>query len=171
MHGVKYLKKYLTQPQLKQVITSYLFSSLYYGAEIWVHRGLSFHFKRMVRSVHYKALRILHGNHSRDTLDQLSERASPDEWVNYGVAKLAMMCILNQASSRLLIAKSCQERRQPGKMFFYDTSLRKIGKQCISNRLTQLLRCAKFDWLLSPSKDFLRRNLKSLFFKYYRPMS
>ncbi len=52
LHGLKCIRKFLNAEQAKSVMTAYYFSSLYYGIEIWFHRGLSFHLKQKIRSAH-----------------------------------------------------------------------------------------------------------------------
>jgi len=47
-------------------MTSFLFSVLYYGSEIWSYKHLSFMFKESVRSIPFKALRTVFGDMSRD---------------------------------------------------------------------------------------------------------
>lgn len=61
LHGMKQIRKYLDQKMAKQVITSYFFSILNYGLEIWFHPRLSFHLKRRIRGLHYRAMRLIYG--------------------------------------------------------------------------------------------------------------
>jgi len=82
-HALRYLRRHLNNNQMRQVTTSFLFSVLMYGSEVWYHKHLSFNLKQRIRSTHYKALRITYGRKlSRDQIDQKSTRATPDEWSN-----------------------------------------------------------------------------------------
>jgi len=172
LHGLNHLRNVLSMRQLRQVTTSLLYSVLFYGCEIWLHKHLSFYLKRKVRSVHYKALRIIYGkNRSRDELDQMSERATPDEWSDFVVAKQFINIVRTGQPRRLysdLISQSFIERRSPNMLLVYDTSLKKIGCQAFPNRLNVISRCIKFPWLSSISKDQIRINLKKTFFGYAR---
>ncbi len=168
-HGLKHLRRFLSLKQLKQAVTAYYYSVLYYGMEVWYHRHLSFKLKKRIRSAHYRALRLLYGKEkSRDDLDGISERATPDEMSDYSTAKLIAKMYLNDAPSRLLkktMNNAYQITRKPGQMFFYDTSVRKIGRQCLANRLPCIAKQMKFKWLECEVCS-LRVNLKKCFFKY-----
>ncbi len=138
LHGLRLIKRHLSQAQLKQAITSFYFSVLYYGMEIWLHKNLSFSLKQKVRSCHYRALRMLLSSSSKMTsrseIDILTQRASPDELSNYTLAKFATRMVQNQRSKRLhdtTMTNSYSQSRQPGRLFFYDNSKRKIGRQCV----------------------------------------
>ena len=159
--------------QAKIVVTAFYFSVLYYASEAWFHRHLGFHLKQKIRSAHYRALRTIFGKtHSRETLDSVSERASPDEWSQYALAKMFAGIINAKAPVRLLEsinANSYTERRQPGRMFVFDRSFKKIGRQSINNRLNAVSKQMKFSWM-NMNKDCLRTNLKKSFFKYYKVM-
>ncbi len=171
LHGLRKIRRFLNTEQTKQVVTAFYFSVLYYGLEVWFHRHLAFHLKQKVRSAHYRALRLIHGDKPRDQLDQEGKRATPDEWANYAAAKLLSRMIHLQAPSRLLastMTTSYSARRQQGRLFFYDSSTKKIGRQCLKNRLGCVSKQMKFDWLEAGNKNsnMLRINLKRCFFSY-----
>ena len=135
-----------------------------------MHRNLAFNLKRRVRSAHYRALRLIHGKHSRDQLDQLSMRASPDEFADFIIAKTAARIINESRPKRLsesITSHSYSERRRPHQVFFYDASIRRIGRQCLKNRLHTISKHMNFEWTIC-DRDALRVGLKKCFFKYYR---
>ncbi len=79
LHGLKALRRFVSKDQARVVMTAFYFSVLYYGVEIWLHRGLGFKLKQKIRSAHYRAMRVILGQHlSRDELDETGCRASPD---------------------------------------------------------------------------------------------
>ncbi len=167
-HGLRTIRKHLNAEQANQVITAYYFSVLYYGSECWLHQNLGFHLKRRIHSAHYRALRLVFGEDSRQNLDKKCKRASPDEWSNYCLAKMTAMMMIKGYPSRLLqtvATNSYVEGRQRGRMFFFDSSKRKIGRQCIRNRLQFVTRQMRFEWLNTPLTQ-LRPRLKECFFDY-----
>jgi hypothetical protein len=167
-HGMKKLRRLVSLAQAKVMITSYYFSVLYYGIEVWFHRGLGFNLKRKIRSAHYRALRVIYGDITRDELDQRSERATPDEWADYCLAKMAAKMMILMTPERLFettLPNSFSETRQPGRVFFFDSSVRKIGRQRLINRLPQIAKRMDFRWL-ECSVQGLRPKLKKCFFKY-----
>ncbi len=168
-HGLWHIKKFLNPTQLRSAVTAYYFSVLYYGLEVWFHRNLSFKLKQRLRSAHYRALRLVFGKEkSRTELDVMSKRATPDEMADYSLAKMvSKMCISGQPQ-RLLsetMSNSYSVLRSPGRMFFYDNSKLKIGRQCLKNRLSCVTKQMKFNWLECEVKS-LRPKLKKCFFKY-----
>ncbi len=168
LHGLRKIRCYLDARQAKWVTTSFYFSVLYYGAEVWFHRHLSFHLKQKIRSAHYRALRLIHGDRDRLELDMIGQRATPDEWANYAVGKMMARMVLLQSPARLLteiIQNSYSERRQENRLLFFDSSASKIGRQCIKNRLGCLAKQMKFDWL-NADPNTLRPQLKKCFFAY-----
>jgi len=173
LHGQRHIRKALNKKQTQQFITSFFFSVLLYGCEVWYHRHLFFHLKQRIQSCHYPALRLVHGKQrTRDEIDQLSFRATPDEWADYSVAKLTIKMVDSMMPCRLhvnLKANSFVERRQPHRLLFYDSSCRKIGRQSIKNRLNTIAKHIKFDWFnvhCTPAR--VRIELKKSFFTYSR---
>jgi len=150
-------------------MTSFVFSVLFYGSEVWLHRNLSFSLKQRIRSVHYRALRLVHGRtRTRAEIDQISQRATPDKWADYSLAKQLITIVNNCQPSRLydmILSQSYLERRTPGQLFTYDASIKRIGRQTLSNRLALVSKVIKFPWL-DITTDEMRRNLKKTFFKY-----
>jgi len=170
LHGLHKIRAYLNTQQAKQVVTSFFFLVLFYALEVWYHQHLGFHLKRRVRSVHYKAMRLVYGRSlTRDELD--CYRGNPDAMSNFNLAK--QMCnIINSGLPSRLYGHLCGnlffERRHPNRGLFYDDSVRKIGKQSLKNRLSNVSKCLKFDWLMQ-SKDYVRINLKKTFLPVPRP--
>ena len=170
LHGLRKIWRFLDSAQAQQVITSFYYSVLYYSLEVWFHRHLRFDLMQRIRSVHYRALRVTHGKLTRDELDIIGKHATPDEWADYSVAKfLARTVIVGKPACLLdeILQNAYSERRQHGRLFFYDNSVRKIGCQCIKNRLRCVARQMKFDWLNS-SVETLRPKLKKTFFPYVK---
>ena len=170
LHGLKKIRRYLGGDQAKQVVTAFYYSSLYYGLEVWYHRHLSFHLKQKIRSAHYRALRVIHGNRTRAELDAIGLRATPDELSDYSIGKLLAKMVITSEPPRLkgeVFQNAYSQRRQPGRLFFFDGSNRKIGRQCIKNRLNCVSKQMKFDWL-SASVGSLRHSLKKCFFSYIK---
>ncbi len=152
------------------MITAFYYSTLFYGAEVWLHRNLGFHLKQKVRSAHYRALRVIHGQEkTRDELDVISERATPDEYADFIIAKMVIKMVRSGSPSRLLASthqNAYTSRRKDGQLFFFDNSVRKIGRQRLCNRLQCVSKQMKFKWTYSEPFSF-KNQLKCCFFKYY----
>jgi len=104
----------------------------------------------------------------RVMLDIISKRAPPRQWANYSSASTAMW-LFNTSDTRLameLRASAYINDRKPTRAKFCNTSLRKVGRQAMKNRLNHLNN-VNFDWIKDKiSKDYLRVQLKKEFFFY-----
>jgi hypothetical protein len=114
---------------------------------------------------------VIHGQQkSREDLDKVSNRATPDEYADFNLAKMIVKMVRSGSPSRLLkttLAGSYVERRQPGKLFFFDESKRKIGRQRFCNRLQCVTKQMKFNWTDTDIKSF-KNPLKKCYFNYFR---
>jgi hypothetical protein len=167
MHGLKGVRRFVNTAQARTIVTAFYYSILFYGCEIWFHKHLSFHLKQKIKSGHYRALRLIRGNLSRDELNEISQRSTPEEWADYSLAKMVSRMVLANCPRRLLdgtIMNAYSERRQDGLIFFFDSSKRKIRQQ-FKNRLSMVSKQMKFKWLRF-SINALRPNLKKCFLSY-----
>ena len=170
LHGLRLIRRHFNKTQMTQILTSFYYSILYYGIEVWYHRGLSFHLKHKIKSAHYRAMRVIYGNLGREELDEIGRRATPDEWSNYALGKFLAKMIITTSPGRLCkssVVNAYSVRRQPGRLMFFDSSTRKIGRQALKNRVTPIANQMKFKWLHS-DLDSLRPRLKKCFFSYCR---
>jgi len=150
LHCLHKIRAFLNIHQAKQVVTSFFFSVLLYGIEVWFHQHLAFHLKRRVRSIHYKAIRLVYGK-SLPRSELNCYRGTPDVMSNYNLAK--QMCnIVNSGLPSRMYGSLV------GNLYFE----RRVGKQILKNRLTNVSKCLKSDWLMQP-KDYVRNNLKRTF--------
>ncbi len=169
--ALRALKQKLTKREFLQVVTSHYFSKLYYCSEMWFP-VMSAKFKKQIASAHFYPLRLSVNDYykrlSRFHLCKITKRASPDELSDFKVAKM-MISISNNACPFALfneiLSHAVVERRKPFNPTFLDMSRTKIGRQSLANRLSNVSKKTKFEWLYKQmSKDTLRVNLKKTFF-------
>jgi hypothetical protein len=159
--------------EVDRALTRYsIWLGLSIGMEVWNHKHLSFGLKQKLKSAHYRALRVIHRSKdlSRDELDAISCRADPEEMSYFNQAKILAKMVINRTPSRLyenVMQNSYTERRYPGRVLFYDSSHKKIGRQSFKNRLSAVSKQMKSEWLFS-NQNSLRVLLKKHFFKYYK---
>ena len=122
-------------------------------------------------------IRLLLGDFNRltcrRTLNAIVKRASPDELIDYCIAKLLITISIYASPFSLfheILSHAVVERRKQNNPSFLDMSRSKIGRQSLANRLNPITACIKFEWLgKSFTKDTLRAKLKSSFFSYLLP--
>jgi len=99
---------------------------------------------------------------------RLLNRASPLEYTNFKLARVLISIVNNTDPFFLfheLLSQAVTERRAPLRPWFLDMSRKRIGRQALANRVTDISRRLNFDWLdVKMSKDALRKNLKHSFF-------
>jgi len=168
------LRRNFNSEQFKSIITSQYFSQLYYCSEVWLSQATKANLKNLIRTAHYKALRVLQFDFekkkTRSELTKLSKRATPTEWSQYMQANLVIKCLNSQSGSRYLRDKLRETlfttRRKPGIGKFFNNAKGKIGKQSIQNRL-KFMDAIQTDWLGTELNDDARRRLlKKTFFSY-----
>ncbi len=101
-------------------MTSFYFLTLYYGIEVWYHRGLTVlspEAKNKISTL--QSNEVVYGDLRRDQLDVVGQRATPDELSNYALGKyLAKMMIITTPSRlfQLTLENSYNIERQPGRL-------------------------------------------------------
>ena len=170
-HGLKIMRKYFDKKRFNQLLTSYLYSRLYYGLEVWSYELLSYETKRKLDSFHYKCCRLAEGDFnnelSRIDLDLRSTRAKPSEYSDYVLGRMLIKAYTEDFNPlrEYLETTMYKAQRKPNRLFFYDTSRIRIGKNRICNRVSDISKKIDFEWL---NKKFTqtRQSLKKTFFNY-----
>jgi hypothetical protein len=167
------IRKFFTQKQFLQILTSQFFSVLFYCSQAWLTSATKRTYWSLINSVHYRALRVamreFRPKTNREKIDVICQRASPKQWSKYAIASSVIKCISN--GQPVLLVEFIKEtlyieRRSPGIGKFYDNSKGKIGKQKLGNNLS-FMNAIKDDWLgLELDNDRLRRILKKTYFSY-----
>jgi len=168
-HGLRFLRKRLTEDQFMKATTSQFYGLFYYGSQVWLGHHTPKKLIHQLDRVHYKVLRIVKNDWkrkiSRNKLDKIG-RAKPSSWADYSTASLVIKVLQTEQPRHLyksLTKNAFQERRRPGRMKFYDDSNTKVGGNSLRNRLTDLFNRIDFDFYPFINPDRLRINLKRLF--------
>lgn len=173
MSGLRIVTNHLNREQSTRIITSQIFSVLYYASPVWLTTELARPHLKRIESSHYASLRIgikdFRRTISKETINQITKRMPPQRWMMYSSTILAMK-IIRDASPTLLyqkiMANSFQERRKPFIIYTYDGSHNKHGKKGFHNWINLPMKKIKFPWiyLTTPITDNkLRIELKKTF--------
>lgn len=168
---LKYIRRLLGVQDTLKLMTSQYHSILFYAAPVWLGSISSSSWTHL-NSAHYNAVRIaLHhynNNTSRNQLHKLSQRATPKEWASYSTASMVIK-LFNKSDteiSKLLRTSIYINDRAPGRGRFIDGSRLRIGKQQLQYRIGPVFHAISFDWIGDRSDDYIRKNLKKVFFKH-----
>lgn len=174
LHGLRMVRKFFDeQKHFSQITTSFLFSKLFYGVEVWSYDLLRYNTRSKLDSFYYKACRLILKDYenrlSRQTIDNQIKRATPKQISDYSLARTIIKTYTTPNSPLMPICKrsSYKLTRLPNRVLFYDASKNKIGKNCLNNRIHEISKKLTFDWL---NRDFesVRQELKRTFFNYLK---
>jgi hypothetical protein len=168
----KHVRKYLTEPQFLKSVTCNFYSSVYYGASIWLSNCKATH-KAKLTLLHFRLLRTACKDYRnkipRADLTTRCLRATPLEWSRCTSASVAIKTIRDKQPEVLhdiLKRTYFAERRNLAKGMFFDASRTRMGRQSLQNRL-QHIKHLKVPWNEEDSKisnHKLRIILKETFF-------
>jgi len=168
------IRRKFNKEQFSKIITSQYYSVLYYCSELWFNHTTKANLRNLVRTAHYKALRILvydfDSQKTKSELTKTCKRATPTEWSKYTQASFVIKC-LNTDDSPQFLKQTLLEtifttRRNPKKGRFFNNAKGKIGKQRISNRL-KFMDELKDDWIgMDTTTGALQTMLKKSLFQY-----
>ena len=150
--GLALIRKYFNQNEALRLATAYFYSTLYYGAKVWLISTLHHGIKKQLWQISSRMLRIVErdftSNLSYMKLHKKYQRATPTMWCNYATAT-AMWSVLNEQISESILIKMMlnhlHAERRPGLLFTRSNSS-KIGFNCLSNRLQTVSNRLKIDW-------------------------
>ena len=146
------VRKYFTEEEMIKLATAYFYSTLYYGAKIWLSSTISAVIKKKLWQLSSYMLRLVDGwcyeRQSFEALHQKYNRASPMDWCNYTTAVAMWNVVINQVPScahlKMMHNVLHQERRQG--ILFTRSNQTKIGFNCISNRLQVVSSKLHLNW-------------------------
>jgi len=147
MSGLRIIARKLDQSQMLKVVTSQVFSILYYSSQVWLTTELSSKNLRKLESMHYAALRLSMKDYkksiNRDRINQLTKRMPPKAWMNYSAASLAIKIIRVETPTLLydkIMQNAYQENRKPTFVYTFDASHNKHGKKGFHNWINLILK-------------------------------
>ena len=154
LQAIKIISKYFNPDELKTLITSNFYSTLYYNSEIWHLPNLKPYLKNLLMSASAKALKICTPTYnlamSYNTIHAINNRATPDQFCTYKHALLLYNLYNKQQPPLEWIAINFNQNTNSRNKTFqiYNNSNYKIGRDNkISNRLICINSKIPFDWL------------------------
>lgn len=138
--GVRIIRNKLNMHQATSVVTTQIFSILYYACCVWLTPLLNKKHLNTVEGLHFRALRLILRDYrqriSRDIITCQTKRLPPDKWSRFVLASLFINAKNQNKPASLIHQLSCNfygKRRMPGFSFAFDASRTKIGKQSTKN--------------------------------------
>ena len=168
LHCIRQIKFYFSPPELIQIITSNVYSIMYYNSEIWNIPTLHYGQKQLLLSSSANALKICtpqyHDRMSYRELHSINNRATPDQMCLYKHSLLLYKLINLELPHLDWIDINFQQNfnNRSSYMNFFKTNRYKIGENIISNRLHIINAKIEYDWIMW-SFDSFKLKCKKLF--------
>ena len=163
--GLRLISKYFLVEKMIKLSTAFFYSRLYYGARVCLSSGLSAQLKKKLWQSSSKMLKIVQkdwqGQHSFKTLHKISNRATPEMWLNYITARAIFDVINSGVPEDNMTENYLNSERHQGLQFTRSNKI-KIGFNCLSIRLQKVLLALK-DCTLQETKMVFKLRCKKLF--------
>jgi hypothetical protein len=165
LQAIRLIKKYFTRVELLTLLTSYFYSRLYFGAQVWLIPSLKKNLKNKLFSASGNALKLLSPEiESFKLLHKMHKRATPTMWQNYQIAIALYDLVLNDNDVNELI--NCEENlmyeRRSDKILFTRNNKYKCGLNRISNRFISITKKLSYP-MLDLTKDCFKSRCKLIF--------
>ena len=156
LQAIKLIRKHFTKNELRTLIISNYYSTLYYNSEVWLIPSLTNQTKRMLISASASPLKLCcpsyHQFISFEHLHQITKRPTPSSLTKYNHALLLHKTYNAPLGdpNRIDINFNQNFNQRSLKANFYDTSHFKQGNNLVCNRLTVVNNSIPLDWLNLP---------------------
>ena len=153
LNAIRIIKRFFTKRELLSLVTSNLYSILYYNSEIWQLPTLKTTLKQSLLSTSAKALKVCCKNYANDlsfiNLHKNCKRATPEELMIYKLA-LSLFKLYNHDFNQLefvgLNFNQILTRHQTNFITLKDNNF-KVGVNALSNRFYLLNNKIPLEWL------------------------
>ena len=153
LQAIKLIRKYFTMNEIIQLLTSYFYSKLYFGSEIWHIPNLNCNCKKLLLSASACALKL--GNFYHDQLvsyidlHKLHKRALPSRFCLYRHCLLLYKVFNNSIPEKDWLDLNFKMINTSRQTFFEITNSAKykVGNNILSNRLSCINRKITLDML------------------------
>jgi hypothetical protein len=171
LFALKVIKKYFTNSELKSLLTSLFFSSLYYDSEVWHLPKLIADLKKKLKRTSANALKICINDVTPFTahteIHNMAQRSPPQNYCLYKHAlilyKLFNDCIPTLEHLHLNFQLADNERSDF--LTFIKNDNFKVGANILINRLAELNGKINKNWLLL-NLDSYKIKCKSIFLNF-----
>ena len=170
LHGLRMIRKYFTNTEMRSMVTAIFMSRLYYGAEVWHIPGLTRILHKKIKLASASALRLcapgVTAFSTHTEIHQLAERALPEKMCLYRHAillyKIFNCIICENEFVNLNFQLYDNERSQ--KLVFLEDRKYEAGKNILLNRFTELNNMIDKNWL-NLSLETFKIKCKSIFLR------
>ena len=149
LQGLRIINKYFTTPERLVLITSFFYSQLYYGSQVWLIPSLKASLKSKLFSASGAALRLLDRDMSFRALHKKYNRATPSQFQKYTTAISLYDLIKNERPEDewINLQFNIKNDQRNTKLTFHVNKRLKCGLNCLSNRFKSITNEIDKQWL------------------------
>jgi hypothetical protein len=149
LQGLRILNKYFTTPERLVLITSFFYSRLYYGSQVWLIPSLKRSLKSKLFSASGAALRLLDKDMSFNALHKKYNRATPTQFQKY-ITAISLYDLVKKEIPEdewINLQFNIQNDRRNTKLSFHANNKLKCGLNCLSNRFKSITNEIDKQWI------------------------
>ena len=148
LQGLRLLSKFFTTTEKLTLLTSFFYSRLYYGSQIWLLPSLKCTLKTKLFSASGNALRLLDRNHSFRELHKKFNRATPTQFQKYTTAISFYDLIRREIPEEdwINLQFNIQNDRRNTRLTFQTNNNYRCGINCLSNRFKSITNEIEKEW-------------------------
>jgi hypothetical protein len=149
LQGLRVLNRYFTTPERLILITSFFYSRLYYGSQVWLIPSLKGVLKSKLFSASGAALRLLDKDSSFKDLHKKFNRATPTQFQEYTTAISLYDLIKKEIPEDewINLQFNIQNDRRNARLSFHANNKLKCGFNCQSNRFKSITNEIDKEWI------------------------
>jgi hypothetical protein len=149
LQGLRILNKYFTTSERLTLITSFFYSRLYYGSQVWLIPSLKRALKSKLFSASGAALKLLDKDMSFKDLHKKYNRATPTQFQKYTTAISLYDLIKKEIPEDdwINLQFNIQNDRRNTKLSFQANNRFKCGLNCLSNRFKSITNEIDKQWI------------------------
>ena len=153
LHAIRLTKENFNKDELKQLLTSNFYSILYYNSEVWHIPTIHSKLKQPLLAASLIGLRLLGSRGdiriSYERLHNYNGRATPADMMKYKHSLQLYKNFNDNSQNETWLKLNFQQNYNQRNEFVMitDTSMNRIGKNLMINRLNVINDKIKYDWL------------------------
>jgi len=170
--GIKIIRRKLNFKQTLVIVTSQALSVLYYASVVWLTPHIAKTLLKLVERMHYRCVRLIVRDYrqrvSREVIDKATKRLPPNLWAKYAGCSMMMNLRMQGQPIRMLTDLNTNlytKGRKEGRLYGFDSSKSKLGKQMTRNWIGHVLGTVDEPWTnRTMNKDQIRLLVKKYFY-------
>ena len=164
LQGLRLISKFFTVGEKLTLLTTFFYSRLYYGSQIWLLPSLKKTLKSKLFSASGNALKLLEKDASFKDLHKKYNRATPTQFQKYSTAVSFYDLIRREIPEEdwINLQFNIQNDRRNSKLTFHTNNNYRCGFNCLSNRFRSITNEIEKDWTELPRDMYKARCKKRL---------